>query len=72
MRTPEVTREFRDKCNELAQLSDIPQVKLRLLRLAARYDQYLKEIDTGKSHLIVPDSDASNDADEGADTQGQG
>ena len=45
MRTPEITREFRDKCNELAQLSNIPQVKLRLLRLAARYDRYLKEID---------------------------
>jgi hypothetical protein len=43
------------------------QVKLRLLRLAARYDRYLNEIDTGKSHSIVPESDASTDADEGAD-----
>ena len=55
------------QCNELAQISNIPQVKLRLLRLAARYDRYLNEIDTGKSHSIVPESDASTDADEGAD-----
>ena len=45
MRTPEITREFRDKCKELAKISNIPQVKLRLLRLAVRYDRYLKEID---------------------------
>jgi hypothetical protein len=60
MRTPEITREFRDKCSELAQLSNIPQVKLRLLRLAARYDRYLKEIDVGESNSSVPD--ASTDA----------
>ena len=27
MRTPEVTREFRDKCKELAALSNIPEIK---------------------------------------------
>jgi hypothetical protein len=54
MRTPEVTREFRDKCYELSKLSNIPQVKLRLLRLAVRYDRYLKEIDEKESQLIVP------------------
>jgi hypothetical protein len=49
MRTAEVTREFRDKCQELARISNIPQVKLRLLRLAARYDRYLKEIGVEQS-----------------------
>ena len=65
MRTPEITREFRDKCNELAQSSNIPQVKLRLLRLAARYDRFLKEIEMGKSSSIVPE--ASADVGERAD-----
>ena len=54
MRTAEVTREFRDKCYELSKLSNIPQVKLRLLRLAVRYDRYLKEIDEKESQSIVP------------------
>jgi hypothetical protein len=66
MRTPEVTREFRDKCYELSKLSNIPQVKLRLLRLGVRYDRYLKEIDV-ESHSIVPDK--STDADERADVE---
>ena len=49
MRTPEVTREFRDKCVELARISNVPQVKLRLLRLAVRYDRYLEEFDLAQS-----------------------
>ena len=41
MRTPEVTREFRDKCKELAALSNIPGIKARLWRLANKYDELL-------------------------------
>ena len=42
MRTPEVTREFRDKCKELAALSNIPEIKARLWRVANKYDGLLK------------------------------
>ena len=55
MRTPEITREFRDKCNELAKISNNPEIKLRLLRLAARYDRYLREFDVVETPSIVPE-----------------
>ena len=54
MRTPEVTREFRDKCKELAALSNIPEIKARLWRLANKYDGVLKEIDPSEASSIVP------------------
>ena len=54
MRTPEVTREFRDKCKELAALSNIPEIKERLLHLVDKYDGLLQEIDPSDTSSIVP------------------
>ena len=57
MHTAEVTREFRDKCKELAALSNIPEIKARLGRLADKYDGLLQEIDPSEASSIVPVND---------------
>ena len=57
MHTAEVTREFRDKCKELAALSNIPEIKARLGRLADKYDELLQEIDPSEASSIVPVND---------------
>lgn len=44
MHTAKVTREFRDKCYELAELSEIPEIKSRLWTLGEKYDRLLGEI----------------------------
>jgi hypothetical protein len=45
MRTIEVTREFRDRCKDLAQKCTMPQVKSRLEKLAIKYDRDLQKLD---------------------------
>ena len=67
MSTPDVMREFRDKCNELAKLTKIPQVKWRLWRLAAEYDRSLRELDPTETTSIIPDSGEVKDEEERAE-----
>ncbi len=63
MRTVDVTREFYEKCNELAKEAKIPEVKFRLTRLANEYRRKLDELESGpasglesvESHPIAPD-----------------
>jgi hypothetical protein len=45
MRTVDVTREFYEKCNELAKQTKIPEVKYRLTRLADEYRRKLDELE---------------------------
>jgi hypothetical protein len=45
MRTLDVTREFYEKCNELAKETRIPEVKFRLTRLANEYRRKLDELE---------------------------
>jgi hypothetical protein len=61
MRTAQVTREFRDKCKELATLSKIPEIKARLSQLAAKYDGLLEEIAPAEAASIAPTEAASMD-----------
>ena len=46
MRTAEVTKEFRDRCKELASKAKIPEVKARLERLALTYQRHLEKLDS--------------------------
>jgi hypothetical protein len=54
MRTPEVTREFLEKTEELARATKIPEVKERLTRLAWRYRAQLEELERVESEPIAP------------------
>jgi hypothetical protein len=54
MRTVEVTREFLQTCNELANAAKIPEVKARLTRLADDYRQKLEELERVESGPIAP------------------
>ena len=45
MRTIQVTKEFRDKCQELAQKAKMPEVKTRLELLAAKYERQLEKLE---------------------------
>jgi hypothetical protein len=45
MRTPEVTREFLEKTEELARVAKVPEVKAKLLRLADDYRRKLEELE---------------------------
>jgi hypothetical protein len=47
MRTVDVTREFYEKCNELAKETKLPEVKFRLTRLANEYRRKLDELERG-------------------------
>ncbi len=54
MRTLEVTREFYEKCNELAKAAKMPEVKFRLTRLAHDYRRKLDELERIESESIAP------------------
>ena len=56
MHTPQVTREFRDKCEQLAQLSKIPAIRIRLFLLGVRYNRILQEIEARESPSINPNA----------------
>jgi hypothetical protein len=45
MRTKEVTREFRDRCRELAQKCTMPEVRNRLQQLAMKYERELQKLE---------------------------
>ena len=55
MRTREVTLEFRDRCKELAALSQIPTIKTKLLNLGETYDRLLLEIEPTYASSIAPE-----------------
>ena len=52
MRTVDVTREFYEKCNELAKETRIPEVKFRLTRLANDYRRKLDELERESLHRL--------------------
>jgi len=54
MRTVQVTREFYEKCIELADQAQVPEVKEALTRLAADYRKKLDELERTKSGLVAP------------------
>lgn len=54
MRTLEVVREFYEKANELAELAKVPEVKLRLQKLASDYRKKLDELEQVDSDTIAP------------------
>ena len=54
MRTVQVTREFYEKCKELAEQAQVPEVKERLTRLAEDYRKKLDELQRVKSVPIAP------------------
>jgi hypothetical protein len=56
MHTPQVTREFRDKCEQLSQLSKIPAIRIRLFLLGVRYNRILQEIEARESPSINPNA----------------
>jgi hypothetical protein len=51
MRSAEVMREFVERCEALAALATVPELKTRLERLAARYKEDLQRVESGS---IVP------------------
>lgn len=46
MRTIEVTREFRDRCKELAQNAKMPEVRARLWQLVSQYQKHLDRLES--------------------------
>ena len=54
MRTSEVTREFFEKANELAELAKVSEVKWRLRRLAKRYREELEALEHAPAESIAP------------------
>jgi hypothetical protein len=54
MRTVEVTREFLEKTEELARAAKVPEVKAKLIRLAADYRRKLEELQRVKSGPLAP------------------
>ena len=56
MHTREVTQEFRNRCKELAELSQIPEIKTKLWKLAEKYDRLLQEIEATDASSIVPEA----------------
>jgi hypothetical protein len=54
MHTLEVTREFFEKCNELAKVAKVPEVKARLIRLADDYRRKVEELERIESESIAP------------------
>ena len=54
MRTLEVTREFYERCNELAKTAKIPEVKARLTRLADDYRKKLEELERIEAVPLAP------------------
>lgn len=55
MRTIDVTREFFETCRDLAIQSNVPEVKLRLARLANDYRRKLEELERVESESIAPE-----------------
>jgi hypothetical protein len=45
------------KCEELAKLSKVPAIKLRLLQLAARYNRILREIEASQGSPSIGAAD---------------
>jgi hypothetical protein len=45
MRTLEVTREFRDRVRKLADEAKMPEVKVRLEKLARQYERHLEKLE---------------------------
>ena len=56
MRTLEVTREFHEKCVELARVAKVPEIRSRLWRLANDYQSKLEALERAESGSIVPES----------------
>jgi hypothetical protein len=54
MRTLEVTREFYETCNRLANTAKVPEVKARLTRLADGYRRKLEELERVESGPLAP------------------
>ncbi len=54
MRTLEVTREFLEKTEELARATKVPEVKAKLMRLAADYRRKVEELERVESGPIAP------------------
>jgi hypothetical protein len=54
MRTLEVTREFLEKTEELARAAKVPEVKAKLIRLAADYRRKIEELERVESGPIAP------------------
>jgi hypothetical protein len=46
MRTIEVTREFRDRCKELAEKAKMPEVRARLWQLFHKYQAHLEKLES--------------------------
>jgi hypothetical protein len=54
MRTLEVTREFLEKTEELARAAKVPEVKAKLMQLAADYRRKVEELERVESGPIAP------------------
>jgi len=54
MRTVQVTREFYEKCIELADQAQVPEVKEALTRLAEDYRRKLDEMERVASVPLAP------------------
>jgi hypothetical protein len=54
MRTLEVTREFLEKTEELARAAKVPEVKAKLIRLAADYRRKVEELERVESAPLAP------------------
>jgi hypothetical protein len=54
MRTLEVTREFLEKTEELARAAKVPEVKAKLIRLAADYRRKVEEFERVESAPLAP------------------
>jgi hypothetical protein len=61
MFTIEVTREFRDRCEELALKSNVPEIRARLWKLYDKYQQDLEKLEASASALSVPSEDLITD-----------
>jgi hypothetical protein len=54
MRTLEVTREFLEKTEQLARAAKVPEVKAKLIRLAADYRRKVEELERVESAPLAP------------------
>jgi hypothetical protein len=54
MRTLEVTREFLEKTEQLARAANVPEVKAKLIRLAADYRRKVEELERVESAPLAP------------------
>ena len=55
MRTLEVTREFHEKCVELAKFAKVPEIRSRLWRLANDYQSKIEELERAEPGSIMPE-----------------